>query len=118
MNRLDGPLTGFTADLKAMGVWDDTIIVIMTEFGRRNFVNGSDGTDHGHGYCTILCGGGVNGGMYGPDLTDVDLNQNWLTSAVDFRSIYKEVLNDHMGSQLLNEVFPEAIPNDQTLGVA
>ena len=30
-----------------MGVWDDTIIMTYSEFGRRAKENGSGGTDHG-----------------------------------------------------------------------
>ena len=41
-------------------------VVTMSEFGRRVKENASGGTDHGHGNCMFLLGGGVNGGkVYG-----------------------------------------------------
>ncbi|MCA8939776.1 MAG: DUF1501 domain-containing protein, partial [Planctomycetes bacterium] len=45
---LDDAVGAFAQDMKDMGVWDDMAIVIFSEFGRRNFQNGSEGTDHGH----------------------------------------------------------------------
>lgn len=42
---------------------DETMIVITTEFGRTNHVNGNEGRDHWpQGYAAILIGGPVNGG--------------------------------------------------------
>lgn len=119
LGQLDGALGAFSDEMKALGTWDDTAIVILTEFGRRNFVNGSAGTDHGHAFAEILVGGSVNGGAsYGPDLTDADLTTRagYPSYAVDFRSIYKEVLQDHLGADPA-PVFPEALPADTTLGL-
>ena len=79
MDQYNNALRGFSQDLKAMGVWDDTVIIAITEFGRRNFENGSQGTDHGGAAAKVLIGGGVEGGMYGPDITEADMNLNWLT---------------------------------------
>jgi uncharacterized protein (DUF1501 family) len=107
LTQLDRALGAFAQDMKDMGVWEDMVVCVITEFGRRNFVNGSDGTDHGHAYCEILLGGAVHGGMYGPDLTEADINLNYPVHAVDFRDIYHEVLSNHMGAQDLSYVLPE-----------
>lgn len=112
LTEVDRSIGSFAADMKAMGVWEDMVICIITEFGRRNFVNGSDGTDHGHAYCELLIGGGVRGGAYGPDLTEEDLNRNYPLHAVDFRDIYHEVLANHMGAQDLGYVLPENDPTN------
>jgi uncharacterized protein (DUF1501 family) len=114
--QLDNALSAFATDMKAMGVWNDMVIVVLTEFGRRNYVNGSTGTDHGHGYTMLLLGGAVRGGVYGPALTDADLNGEYLSYGVDFRSIYKEILTQHMGVDAA-PVFPETLPIDTTLGI-
>jgi uncharacterized protein (DUF1501 family) len=116
LGRVDGALGAFADDLKAMGVWDDVVIVLMTEFGRRNYSNGSDGTDHGHAYAMLLAGGAVNGGLHGPALVEGDLLEEYLSYAVDFRSVYKEVLADHLGVDPA-PVFPEPQETDVTLGV-
>jgi uncharacterized protein (DUF1501 family) len=114
--QLDNALDAFAQDMKAMGVWNDMAVAVITEFGRRNYVNGSSGTDHGHAYTLLLVGGAVNGGVKGPDLVDADLNSEYPQYAVDFRSIYKEVLDDLMGFDP-GPVFPEALAIENTLGI-
>jgi uncharacterized protein (DUF1501 family) len=113
--RVDDGIGAFADDLKAMGVWDRTAIVLITEFGRRNYSNGSGGTDHGHAFAEIVIGGAVTGGMYGPDLVESDLTAEYPAYAVDFRSIYKEILADHLGADPA-QVFPEPQETDTTLG--
>jgi len=57
-------------------VWDRTLILAMTEFGRTARENGTAGTDHGTGGTLIMAGGALNGGrVYGrwPGLRDSDL---------------------------------------------
>jgi len=114
--QLDNALGAFAQDMQAMGTWNDMVVAVITEFGRRNYVNGSAGTDHGHGFTMLLAGGAVRGGVRGPDLTDADLNAEYPSYAVDFRSIYKEILNHHMGFDPA-PVFPETLPIDTTLGI-
>jgi uncharacterized protein (DUF1501 family) len=114
--QLDNALGAFSQDMQAMGTWNDMVVAVITEFGRRNYVNGSAGTDHGHGYTMLVLGGAVRGGVKGPDLTDTDLNAEYPSYAVDFRSIYKEILNHHMGFDPA-PVFPETLPIDATVGI-
>ncbi len=117
MLQLDDAIGSFAQDMKDMGQWNDLVICVMTEFGRRNFVNGSSGTDHGHAYAELIIGGGVQGGVYGPDLVETDITANFPTHAVDFRSVYKEILTGHMGAADVAGIFPETIPGDQVLGI-
>lgn len=50
----------------AQEVWDKTVIVTVTEFGRTARQNGSGGTDHGTASCMFIAGGAVKGGaVYG-----------------------------------------------------
>ena len=42
--------------------WDNTLILVATEFGRTVAVNGTRGTDHGTGAVAMLVGGAVHGG--------------------------------------------------------
>ncbi len=115
--QLDDAIGSFATDMKAMGQWENTVICLFTEFGRRSYENGSAGTDHGAAYSMILVGGGVNGGAFGPDLVDADLNAEYPKYGVDFRDVHREVLNDHL---LVNPtpVFPETQPLNTVLGVA
>ena len=60
------------AQLKSQGDWDNTVVVISSEFGRKLTPNGSEGSDHGWGGHYAVFGGGVRGGrilgQYPPDL--------------------------------------------------
>jgi uncharacterized protein (DUF1501 family) len=120
--QLDNAVGAFAQDMKDRGLWGDVVIVVITEFGRRNYENGSTGvgtgagTDHGHAWTALAIGGAVHGGVFGPDLVDADLNSEYPAYAVDFRSIYKEVLSRHLGTDPA-PVFPEPLQIEQVLGV-
>lgn len=109
MSRLNAALTSFITDLKFMNCWNDTVIVVISEFGRRCFENGSQGTDHGHGNCVLVMGGAVSAGVYGDDITDADLNLNYLGYETDFRTIYKMIIENHLGRSVAPNIFPEAL---------
>jgi uncharacterized protein (DUF1501 family) len=42
--------------------WNDTVVVVISEFGRTFRENGDKGTDHGHGSVYWVMGGGIKGG--------------------------------------------------------
>jgi hypothetical protein len=61
--QVDQPLAALLRDLKARGLWEDTLVVWAGEFGRTPFSQGSDGRDHNpFGFSVWLAGGGVRGG--------------------------------------------------------
>lgn len=78
LTELNGVLAAFTADLDEFGLADDTLILTVSEFGRRPAENEDQGTDHGTANCLFLLGSAVNGGVYGtaPLLTELDGNGN------------------------------------------
>jgi uncharacterized protein (DUF1501 family) len=43
-------------------VWNDTVVLVATEFGRTAAINGTGGTDHGTASAAMLLGGAVKGG--------------------------------------------------------
>src|SRR4029077_2053539 len=57
--NLLGALDGAIAEIETnMGdAWRETVVVLITEFGRTAMVNGNDGTDHGTATVAILAGG-------------------------------------------------------------
>ncbi len=66
----DGPIAALIEDLKARGLFQDTLLIVGSEFGRTPMIQNSglervgNGRDHNvHGYCTLLAGGGVRGGI-------------------------------------------------------
>ena len=42
--------------------WRDTVVAVVTEFGRTARINGTNGTDHGTGTVALLAGGALKGG--------------------------------------------------------
>ena len=95
LRDLDESISDTCETLKKIGVWENTIIMTYSEFGRRAKENGSRGTDHGMAAPHFLIGGKINGGIDGknPDLTK--LNKNNLEYSIDYRSLYEFVLRKH-----------------------
>src|SRR5262245_21254308 len=61
---VDQPIAALLHDLKARGLWDQTLVVWTGEFGRTPFAQGSDGRDHNpFGFTLWLAGGGVKPGV-------------------------------------------------------
>ena len=62
--RTDAPIAGLFDDLKARGLWDDTLIIWGGEFGRMPMSEQGTGRDHNPwGYSVVLAGGAVRGGL-------------------------------------------------------
>ncbi|MEX0611255.1 MAG: DUF1501 domain-containing protein [Pirellulales bacterium] len=64
---VDQPIAALLKDLKARGLFDETLVLWSGEFGRTPFAQGSDGRDHNpYGFSSWLAGAGVKGGtIYG-----------------------------------------------------
>lgn len=108
------PLAAGLADLaRGLGpVYNNTTIIVMSEFGRTARENGNGGTDHGHGNVLWMLGGGISGGkVYGKwgGLSDNALNEaRDLPTTTDFRAVLTSILGEHMGlsNKQLDAVFP------------
>jgi hypothetical protein len=62
--QVDKPIAALLRDLKARGMFEDTLVIWTTEFGRMPFTQGSVGRDHNGGtFVTWLAGAGVKGGV-------------------------------------------------------
>jgi uncharacterized protein (DUF1501 family) len=92
--------------------FNDTVIVVMSEFGRTFRENGNGGTDHGHGNAMWLLGGPVRGGkIHGqwPGLNQSALNEGRdLAITTDFRRVLSALTEKHMriSDGALAEIFP------------
>ena len=61
--QVDLPTAGLLKDLKRRGLFDDTIVVFATEFGRTPGTQGADGRDHhAFGFSVWMAGAGIKGG--------------------------------------------------------
>lgn len=65
--QLDQALGSLIDDLKAEGLFEKTLIVVGTEFGRTPIINANGGRDHHpRVFSTMFAGGGIQGGqVYG-----------------------------------------------------
>jgi hypothetical protein len=62
--ELDQGLSALIEDLAARGLLDDTLICLVSEFGRSPEINQRSGRDHyPKAFSTLLAGGGIKGGM-------------------------------------------------------
>jgi uncharacterized protein (DUF1501 family) len=60
-NELGRGLAGYAQEMGPD--WKDTVVVVVSEFGRTFRENGNRGTDHGHGTVYWVLGGGIAGGQ-------------------------------------------------------
>lgn len=111
--ELDAGLQAFHEG--AQPIWRNTVVAIVTEFGRTAAINGTAGTDHGTGGAAFLAGGVVNGGRVAgdwPGIGRAQLNDGRdLRATTDMRSLFKGVLGDHLGiadAVLARAVFPDS----------
>lgn len=92
--------------------FNETVVVVMSEFGRTVSENGNGGTDHGHGNLMMVMGGGIKGGkVYGDwrGLAAEDLYQGRdLPVTTDFRDVLAPLLGAHfqLGDNALSQIFP------------
>jgi len=112
-------LAGFAEQMGP--AWKNTVVVVLSEFGRTFRENGTRGTDHGHGSAYWVLGGGVHGGRIAGDQVSVEpakLNQNRdFPVLTEYRSllggIFKRMYS--LDQTRISRVFPQAMPIDLSL---
>tara|TARA_B100001113_G_scaffold278563_1_gene233256 strand:+ start:3105 stop:4856 length:1752 start_codon:yes stop_codon:yes gene_type:complete len=110
MSDLSFALHNFYNDLENQGLADKVIVMTTSEFGRRPYQNGGNGTDHGSAAPMFVLGNTVNAGIIGnvPNLSTFDNNDN-LFHEFDFRQVYSSILNQHFG--LESDIISNALFN-------
>ncbi|GAB5401002.1 MAG: hypothetical protein Aureis2KO_25870 [Aureisphaera sp.] len=94
LEDLSNSMDLFFQDLAASGLDDKVLGMTISEFGRRPYENGSNGTDHGAASPVLLFGPALEGNGFinqHPDLSTWDQDDNLLPST-DFRDVYSSVL--------------------------
>lgn len=109
--RLGSLATGLEHLANALApVWEDTVVAVVTEFGRTVAPNGTGGSDHGTASASLLLGGGVRGGkVYAdwPGLRDKDLWEGRdLATTTDLRALFA-AMSLHLGARELDRVLPD-----------
>jgi uncharacterized protein (DUF1501 family) len=117
LSELGRGLTGFVDEIGPQA-WNDTVVVVVSEFGRTFKENGGRGTDHGHGSVYWVLGGQVRGGRLAGEQVPVvaaSLNQNRdYPVLTDYRALFGGLFQRAYGLDLgrLETVFPNAPPKD------
>jgi uncharacterized protein (DUF1501 family) len=122
LGALDGALAAIETNMGE--AWRETVVAVITEFGRTARINGTDGTDHGTGTVAFLAGGALRGGRViadWPGLKATDLYEGRdLKPTIDLRAVLKGLLKDHLRvdeSVLASTVFPGSAEVKPTAGL-
>jgi uncharacterized protein (DUF1501 family) len=113
LGALDGALAAVESNMG--DAWHETVVVLVTEFGRTARLNGNDGTDHGTATVALLAGGALKGGRViadWPGLKEADLYEKRdLKPTADLRAILKGLAEEHLcvnSGKLEAAVFPDS----------
>ena len=114
MDNLATGLRDFFLDVDSIGMMNRVTVVVMSEFGRAAFQNGTGGTDHGHGNAMILMGRNINGGKvyrqnFSLDPAKLSLGRD-LEVTIDYRKVLAEVVSKRLGNSSIATVFPDFAP--------
>lgn len=91
MTNLSVAVKHFYEDLACTDQDEQVLSMTFSEFGRRVFENGSNGTDHGKAAPTLFFGSGLNGSAFVGEHPTLEGKQN-LDYTMDFRDLYATVL--------------------------
>lgn len=117
-NNLANLGQGLAAYAEAMGEhWNNSLVIVVSEFGRTFRENGAKGTDHGHGTVYWVLGGAVRGGRLAGE--QVAVNAQGLLQNRDYPVLnnYRDLLGGLLGTTWgltraqVQEVFPSSRPN-------
>ncbi|MCW2005107.1 uncharacterized protein (DUF1501 family) [Xanthomonas arboricola] len=118
-NNLRNLGQGLAAYADALGpAWQDTVVVVISEFGRTFRENGSKGTDHGHGTAYWVLGGAVHGGRIAGEQVAVAQAQLLQNRDYPVLNNYRDLFGGLLGRlwglspSQLERVFPGARPRD------
>jgi len=122
LGALDGALAAIETNMG--DTWRETVVAVITEFGRTARINGTDGTDHGTGTVAFLAGGALRGGRMVADWPGLKPAQLYegrdLKPTTDLRAVLKGLLRDHLRVEerlLANTVFPDSADVVPTAGL-
>jgi uncharacterized protein (DUF1501 family) len=98
------------------GEWRNTVVAVVSEFGRTFRENGNKGTDHGHGSVHWLLGGSINGGRIAGEQARVDKGSLFQDRDYPVLNEYRAVLGGlfstlwGLSAEQVQRVFPGSAP--------
>jgi uncharacterized protein (DUF1501 family) len=126
LGGLDAALAAVETNMGA--AWSETVVTLITEFGRTARINGTAGTDHGTATVALLLGGALKGGRVvadWPGVKEADLYEKRdLKATTDLRAVLKGLLRDHLYVDervLTADIFPgqrRCRADDRIAGIA
>jgi uncharacterized protein (DUF1501 family) len=119
---LDSLARGLRSYALALGnEWSNTVVVVLSEFGRTFRENGNQGTDHGHGSVYWVLGGSINGGRICGEQVPVDIANLFQNRDFQVLNDYRAVLGGlfagmwGLSPQQVEQVFPDMAPKSLQL---
>jgi uncharacterized protein (DUF1501 family) len=111
LQKLDRVISAFASYSKA--VWDNTIVITVTEFGRTAKENGTKGTDHGVASAIFLAGGLIKASKVITDWPGLGKKELFerrdLRQTIDARDVYGDVIHHAFSiskKQVREVIFP------------
>jgi uncharacterized protein (DUF1501 family) len=98
------------------GEWRNTVVAVVSEFGRTFRENGNKGTDHGHGSVHWLLGGSINGGRIVGEQARIEKTSLFQDRDYPVLNEYRAVLGGLFGTlwglsaDQVQRVFPGSMP--------
>lgn len=110
---LESLARGLRSYAQALGnEWSNTVVVVMSEFGRTFRENGNQGTDHGHGSVYWVLGGSLSGGRICGEQVPVSLTTLFQGRDYPVLNDYRAILGGlfrtlwGLSASQLEQVFP------------
>jgi uncharacterized protein (DUF1501 family) len=121
-NNVDSLGKGLAALAQELGgEWRNTVVAVVSEFGRTFRENGNKGTDHGHGSVYWVLGGSVSGGQIAGEQTKVERGNLFQDRDYPVLNEYRAVFGGlfaalwGLSPDQVRKVFPDTSPVDLKL---
>lgn len=122
-SRLEELGKGLSTFASEMGdAWQQTIVVVVSEFGRTFRENGNRGTDHGHGTVYWILGGNIQGGrILGEQISITDPSSLFQNRDYPVLNEYRGLLGGlfakmyGLNNESVAKIFPNAVQQNISL---
>ncbi len=116
LDELGRGLSGFSQEMGNQ--WKNTVVIVISEFGRTFRENGNKGTDHGHGCVYWVLGGSIKGGQIAGEQQKIEASTLFQNRDFPVLNEYRGILGNLFGrmyglhSDQLARIFPNSKLNN------